>query len=53
MSEETKTPEIDLDEAFAKKVAEETAAKIAIRRNEEKAAAEQAAAEETKVVAAG
>ena len=45
MSEETKTPEIDLD-AFAKKVAEETAAKIAIRQAEEKAAAEQAAAEE-------
>ena len=39
MSEETKTPEIDLD-AFAKKVAEETAAKIAIRQAEEKAAAE-------------
>ena len=45
MSEETKTPEIDPD-AFAKKVAEETAAKIAIRQVEEKAAAEQAAAEE-------
>ena len=39
MSEETKTPEIDLD-AFAKKVAEETAAKIAIRQAEEKAAVE-------------
>ena len=36
---EVKTPEIDLD-AFAKKVAEETAAKIAIRQAEEKAAAE-------------
>ena len=39
MSEETKTPEIDLD-AFAKKVAEETAAKIAIRQAEEKASVE-------------
>ena len=39
MSEETQTPEIDLD-AFAKKVAEETAAKIAIRQAEEKAAAQ-------------
>ena len=36
---EVKTPEIDL-EAFAKKVADETAAKIAIRQAEEKAAAE-------------
>ena len=36
---EVQTPEIDLD-AFAKKVAEETAAKIAIRQAEEKAAAE-------------
>jgi len=36
---EVKTPEIDLD-AFAKKVAEETAAKIAIRQAEEKAAVE-------------
>ena len=36
---EVNTPEIDLD-AFAKKVAEETAAKIAIRQAEEKAAAE-------------
>ena len=35
---EVQTPEIDLD-AFAKKVAEETAAKIAIRQAEEKAAA--------------
>ena len=50
MSEETKTPEIDLD-AFAKKVAEETAAKIAIRQAEEKAAAEAEvkAAEEAEV----
>jgi len=39
MSEEVKTPEIDL-EAFAKKVAEETAAKIAMKQAEEKAAAE-------------
>ena len=38
MSEETKTPEIDL-EAFAKKVADETAAKIAMKQAEEKAAA--------------
>ena len=38
MSEEVKTPEIDL-EAFAKKVAEETAAKIAMKQAEEKAAA--------------
>ena len=36
---EVQTPEIDLD-AFAKKVAEETAAKIAIRQAEEKAVAE-------------
>jgi HK97 family phage prohead protease len=36
---EVKTPEIDL-EAFAKKVADETAAKIAIRQAEEKAAVE-------------
>ena len=44
MSEENKTPEIDL-EAFAKKVAEETAAKIAMKQAEEKAAAEKAAQE--------
>ena len=48
MSEGTKTPEIDL-EAFAKKVAEETAAKIAMQQAEtkaaEKAEAEKAAAE--------
>ena len=50
MSEETKTPEIDLD-AFAKKVAEETAAKIAIRQAEEKAAAEQAVAQEQQEMA--
>ena len=43
MSEETKTPEIDLD-AFAKKVAEETAAKIAIRQAEEREAAVEAEA---------
>ena len=51
MSEEIKTPEIDLD-AFAKKVAEETAAKIAIRQAEEKATVEaeaKAAAEEAEV----
>ena len=36
---EVQTPEIDLD-AFAKKVAEETAAKIAMRQAEEKAAVE-------------
>jgi len=41
---EVKTPEIDL-EAFAKKVAEETAAKIAMKQAEEKAAAEKAAKE--------
>ena len=48
---EVQTPEIDLD-AFAKKVAEETAAKIAIRQAEEKAAAEaaQKQAEEVEVV---
>ena len=39
MSEETKTPEIDL-EAFAKKVADETAAKIAMKQAEQKAAEE-------------
>ena len=39
MSEDTKTPEIDL-EAFAKKVAEETAAKIAMKQAETKAAEE-------------
>ena len=37
MSEEVKTPEIDL-EAFAKKVAEETAAKIAMKQSEQRAA---------------
>ena len=50
MSEEVKTPEIDL-EAFAKKVAEETAAKIAMKQAEQKAAekaeAEKAAEAET------
>ena len=44
MSEETTTSGIDL-EAFAKKVAEETAAKIAMKQAEEKAAAEAAAKE--------
>lgn len=44
MSEEVKTPEIDL-EAFAKKVAEETAAKIAMKQAEDKAVAEKAAQE--------
>ena len=48
---EVKTPEIDLD-AFAKKVAEETAAKIAIRQAEEKAAAEAAQKEAEQVEAA-
>jgi len=44
MSEEVKTPEVDL-EAFAKKVAEETAAKIAMKQAEAKAADEAAALE--------
>ena len=44
MSEVNNTPEIDL-EAFAKKVADETAAKIAMKQAEEKAAAEKAAQE--------
>ena len=44
MSEEVKTPEVDL-EAFAKKVAEETAAKIAMKQAEAKAAEEAAAVE--------
>ena len=51
---EVQTPEIDL-EAFAKKVADETAAKIAIRQAEEKAAAEaeaKAAEDAAKVEAA-
>lgn len=47
MSEEVKTPEIDL-EAFAKKVAEETAAKIAMKQAESKAAEEKAAQEAAK-----
>ena len=51
MSEETKTPEVDL-EAFAKKVAEETAAKIAMKQAEEKAAAEAAAKEAAEAEAA-
>ena len=45
MSEEVKTPEIDL-EAFAKKVADETAAKIAMKQAESKAAEEKAVQEE-------
>ena len=48
---EVKTPEIDLD-AFAKKVAEETAAKIAIRQAEEKAAATAAQKQAEEVEAA-
>ena len=44
MSEEVQTPEVDL-EAFAKKVAEETAAKIAMKQAEQKAAEEKAAQE--------
>ena len=44
MSEENTTPGIDL-EAFAKKVADETAAKIAMKQAEEKAATEKAAQE--------
>ena len=41
---EVQTPEVDL-EAFAKKVAEETAAKIAMKQAEQKAAEEKAAQE--------
>ena len=48
---EVNTPEIDLD-AFAKKVAEETAAKIAIRQAEEKAAATAAQKQAEEVEAA-
>lgn len=48
---EVKTPEIDL-EAFAKKVAEETAAKIAMKQAEEKAAAAKAAQEAEEKAAA-
>jgi len=51
MSEEVKTPEIDL-EAFAKKVAEETAAKIAMKQAESKAAEEKAAQEAEEKAAA-
>ena len=51
MSEENKTPEIDL-EAFAKKVAEETAAKIAMKQAEKEAANEKAAQEATAKAAA-
>ena len=50
MSEENKTPEIDL-EAFAKKVAEETATTIAMKQAEQKAA-EKAAREEAEAKAA-
>jgi HK97 family phage prohead protease len=50
MSEEVKTPEIDL-EAFAKKVAEETAAKIAMKQAESKAAEEKAVQEAEKKAA--
>ena len=51
MSEEVKTPEVDL-EAFAKKVAEETAAKIAMKQAEVKAAEEAAAQEVAEKAAA-
>ena len=51
MSEVNNTPEIDL-EAFAKKVAEETAAKIAMKQAEEKAAAAAAAKEAEEKAAA-
>ena len=51
MSEENTTPGIDL-EAFAKKVAEETAAKIAMKQAESKAAEEKAAQEATAKAAA-
>ena len=51
MSEEVKTPEVDL-EAFAKKVAEETAAKIAMKQAEAKAADEAAVAEAAEKAAA-
>ena len=51
MSEEVKTPEVDL-EAFAKKVAEETAAKIAMKQAETKAAEEAAAVEAAEKAAA-
>ena len=44
MSEDVKTPEVDL-EAFAKKVAEETAAKIAMKQAEQKAAEQKAVQE--------
>ncbi len=44
MSEDVKTPEVDL-EALAKKVAEETAAKLAMKQAETKAAEEKAAQE--------
>jgi HK97 family phage prohead protease/HK97 family phage major capsid protein len=46
MSEEKKSPETSIDlEAFAKKVAEDTAAKIAMKQAEQKAADEKAQAE--------
>ena len=47
MSEEKKSPETSIDlEAFAKKVAEDTAAKIAMKQAEQKAADEKAQAEQ-------
>ena len=53
MSEEVKTPEVNIDlEAFAKKVAEETAAKIAMKQAEAKAAEEAAVAEAAEKAAA-
>ena len=51
MSEGTYTPEVDL-EAFAKKVAEETAAKIAMKQAEQKAAEVKAAQEAEEKAAA-
>ena len=51
MSEDVKTPEVDL-EAFAKKVAEETAAKIAMKQAEQKAAELKAAQEADEKAAA-
>ena len=48
---EVQTPEVDL-EAFAKKVAEETAAKIALKQAEQKAAEEKAAQEAEEKAAA-
>lgn len=51
MSEDVKTPEVDL-EALAKKVAEETAAKIAMKQAEQKAADEAAAQDAAEKAAA-